>query len=153
MIAGNVSYSASLAWWKIVTSSTKMPLKLSIMVRYFGQHDILSICCWFTVYDIGPELKQLRVNVSCWQGWCFVLFLRLEINVNWASPVYPCRREMVSQCWVNAGPASATLAKHQPNIGWCFLTCGRPHIISWRESCWHSLLWRRFMSLWSGQTL
>ena len=75
MIAGNISFSASLAWWKIITSSTKMPLKLSIMVRSFGQHDILYICCWFTVYDIGPELKPLRVNVSC-SGMMFHIILK-----------------------------------------------------------------------------
>ena len=33
-------------------------------------------------------------------------------------------KPILSQCWVNAGPQSATLAQHYPNLGPCLVFVG-----------------------------
>ena len=61
--------------------------------------------CW----DVA-QLDQCRACVS-------------NVGPEW-SPHWSCRdteKNTLTQCWVNVGPPSTTMAQHWPNIGWVSL--------------------------------
>ena len=61
----------------------------------------LPVCIWccINVKHIGPVLPQR----CCYPDTGYWL--------------YPAKHNILSQCWINAGPASSTLAQHWLNIG------------------------------------
>ena len=60
--------------------------------------------CWASVADNGPTLKRHWLNVSCLLGHNIITFL-------------PGKQDTLTQCFLNVGPLSATLAQHSNNFG------------------------------------
>ena len=79
-----------------------------------------------TLY-IGSEQHDRRRAGRCAVGvvtWCLVIMVTIT----------PCCRQHDnwSQCWLNVGPASVTLAQHWVSIGPLFLSSCRPRSCRWR---------------------
>ena len=80
--------------------------------------------CWFIVCDAGPALARNWRTLSCLHS--LILDMR-KLLLLW---VLSCanKHQTLRQCWFNAGPLSATIAKHQTSIGW------RCSVLSWALS-------------------
>ena len=73
-----------------------------------------SVMTFISVNKISVCLSVVLLMISVY-SW-FLLF----ILVSYKSNVKHCEYETFTQCWINAGPPSATLAQHWTNIGQTF---------------------------------
>ena len=84
--------------------------------------------------------NELSISKSAFLGILTVLMLVVSLTIErnlWGhTPRPPCafhkcpnKCEKTTQCWVDVGPASKTLARHPPSIGWTYRlwSCVTPH--------------------------
>ena len=72
--------------------------------------------CWLNVFDVGATLKQHWANAS----------RLLEYNnLPLISKGAPCKHDIWTHCWLNAGSPSKTLAQHCFHVVQTTLVQGR----------------------------
>ena len=74
--------------------------------------------CWASVADNRPTLKQHWLNVSCLLGH------NIKIITHDIFCFFPSKQDTLTQCCLNVGPLSATLAQHSNKLyvnGSCLL--------------------------------